>query len=297
MRPDGFIGGQFEWFLGEVLTVNDPEFMNRVQVRCFGFYSDNIETANIPWATVMNPSTSGSYKGVGINHNLQIGSWVVGFFRDGPSAQDPIVLGSIASRTDDIIDNPIEAHVENNTNHVYKSQSGHLIELDNTPEGERIHIQHGVNKTAFEISPNGLTTLKSRSIPNDDDEVITHTLSMDPVANTVYIHHHSGTTINITPSGTVSINAIDDIVNIDGNTTITGTLHTTKAITSAAEITAKAGSQATDDAGNTITNEDGSAASGSVTLTGHTHVEIPGTGGSSSPTPGTAETKSPTKGT
>lgn len=55
--------GQFEWFLGEVLTVNDPEFMNRVQVRCFGFYSDNIETANIPWATVMNPSTSGSYKG------------------------------------------------------------------------------------------------------------------------------------------------------------------------------------------------------------------------------------------
>jgi hypothetical protein len=30
---------------------------------------------------------------------IQQGSWVIGFFRDGPSAQDPIVLGTIASKS------------------------------------------------------------------------------------------------------------------------------------------------------------------------------------------------------
>lgn len=97
---DQFIGGQFVWFTGVVEDRNDPEQMGRVRVRCFGFHTDSrtlIKTNDLPWATVMLPTTSASISGVGQTHGLLPGSWVIGFFRDGPSAQDPIVLGSIAS--------------------------------------------------------------------------------------------------------------------------------------------------------------------------------------------------------
>jgi hypothetical protein len=252
-NDDMFIEGQFVWFTGVVEDVTDPIKLNRVRVRCFGFHSDNtteVKTEDLPWATVIMPSTSPSMMGVGMNHQLLVGSWVVGFFRDGSSAQDPMVMGSIATQQSGVLDIPAEAVVNYPHNSVTKTVSGHLIEVDNTAGAERINIKH-----------------------------------------------KTGTTINIDLAGTVTIDSFNTTVNIIGNTTITGTLHVTEAVTGAAEITAKAGSQATDAAGNPITNEDGSAASGSVTLTGHTHVEIPGTGGASSPTPSTAETKSPTKGT
>ena len=135
MRNDEFIGGEFTWFTGIIKDINDTEFLNRVKVNCLGFY-DEAKDDELPWATVMMPPTSGSIKGVGMNHNLQVGSWVVGFFRDGPSAQDPVVMGSIATQTDGTKDIPTEAQVSGNTNHVYKSQSGHVIEVDNTIQTE-----------------------------------------------------------------------------------------------------------------------------------------------------------------
>lgn len=141
MRNDQFIGGEFTWFTGIVKDINDTEYLNRVKVKCLGYY-DEAKDDELPWATVMMPATSGSIKGVGMNHNLQVGSWVVGFFRDGPSAQDPIVMGSIATQTDGIKDIPTEAQVADNTNHVYRSQSGHVIEVDNTSGSERIKVAH-----------------------------------------------------------------------------------------------------------------------------------------------------------
>lgn len=96
-----FVGGEFSWFTGVVEDRLDPLEMNRVRVRCFGYHSENrsdIETEALPWATVMMPTTSSGTSGIGDTpHGLMEGSWVVGFFRDGPSAQDPIILGSIAA--------------------------------------------------------------------------------------------------------------------------------------------------------------------------------------------------------
>ena len=142
MREDEFIGGTFEWFTGEVISVSDPKTMNRVQVRAFGYYDKAITGDQLPWATVMMPNTSPSLKGVGMNHGLLVGSWVVGFFRDGPSAQDPIVMGSIASMTGGVIDIPVEAQVIANTNQVCTTIGGHLIEVDNALGDERMHVKH-----------------------------------------------------------------------------------------------------------------------------------------------------------
>lgn len=138
MKPDEFIGGQFEWFTGVVKDIDDTDNLNRVRVHCFGFY-DDVETKNLPWATVIMPVTSASTSGNGGNHHLEVGSWVVGFFRDGPSAQDPMVMGSIATQTDGTQDIPTESSVDNK---VYKSKSGHLIEIDNTDGDERVNIKH-----------------------------------------------------------------------------------------------------------------------------------------------------------
>lgn len=96
------MGGQFTWFTGVVEDRFDPEEMNRVRVRCFGYHSENLSDISIedlPWATVMMPTTASGTSGIGDTpHGLMEGSWVVGFFRDGPSAQDPIIMGTIASK-------------------------------------------------------------------------------------------------------------------------------------------------------------------------------------------------------
>jgi len=171
-NDDQYIDGLFTWFTGKIEDINDPENLNRVKVRCFGFYDDSIAINDLPWATVMMPVTSASIQGNGGNHHLEAevkdkdgniteaGSWVVGFFRDGPSAQDPIIMGSIATQTNGIQDIPSEAH-DKIDNKVYKSKAGHLIEIDNTSGSEEIRITHGKKGSYIKIDKNGLIEIKS----------------------------------------------------------------------------------------------------------------------------------------
>lgn len=250
-QDDQFVGGQFDWFIGVVEDTNDPKKLNRVKVRCFGYHTDDkaeVKTEDLPFATVMMPTTSASVEGIGQNHQLLSGSWVVGFFRDGPSAQDPIILGSIMSFTEKardtslgfsgtfgnkegISDVPLEVD-DLNANQVTKTVGGHLFELDNTVGEERINMTHGQNLSSIEIDKDGITQILSTNHDN------THILTLNPRLNTVSLLHDSGTKIDISSEGTVSINAVNDIVNIDGNTTITGTLHVTEAQTNDKSITA-----------------------------------------------------------
>ena len=151
---DQFIGSQFTWFIGEVVDIDDPLLSNRVKVMPYGFYDEKIDKKHLNWSTVMMPNTYSSFKGFGSNHELMVGSWVVGFFRDGPSAQDAIILGSIASSTDGTIDIPTEAQLNPPTNKVHKTEAGHLMEVDNTSGAERIHLKH-TSGTYILMHPNG----------------------------------------------------------------------------------------------------------------------------------------------
>lgn len=139
-HEDQFVGGPFTWFIGEVRDISDPLNMNRIRVFPYGYYDDErVATSDLPWSTVMMSNAHASLKGNGGNHHLEVGSWVVGFFRDGYSAQDAIVIGSIPTKTEGTIDIPPES---SETNKVYKSKAGHLIELDNTSGEERVHLKH-----------------------------------------------------------------------------------------------------------------------------------------------------------
>jgi hypothetical protein len=157
-NEDQYIDGMFTWFTGIVKDINDPKNLNRVKVQALGFYDDSIAVDDLPWATVMMPVTSASLKGVGGNHHLEVGSWVVGFFRDGPSAQDPMVMGSIATQTNGTQDIPTESSVDNK---VYKSKAGHLIEIDNTDGAEEVRITHGKKGSYIKIDKDGLIEIKS----------------------------------------------------------------------------------------------------------------------------------------
>ena len=154
MRADDFTTQQFTWFTGIVEDITDPRNLNRVKVRCLGYHTTDtgeLPTKSLPFATVIMPVTSASIKGIGGNHHLEVGSWVVGFFRDGPSAQDPMIMGSVATQTDGTKDIPSEAH-DKIDNKVYKSKAGHLIEIDNTSESEEIRITHGKKYSYIKIS-------------------------------------------------------------------------------------------------------------------------------------------------
>jgi len=155
MINDAFVGGSFTWFIGEIKDVSDPEKLNRVKVFPYGFFDkDRVQDKDLPWATVMMPNTSASYKGIGSNHQLLVGSWVVGFFRDGVSCQDPVILGSITTKTDGVTDIAPETQDSYPHNEVHRTVAGHLIEYDNTSGSERINIQHKTG-TTININPDG----------------------------------------------------------------------------------------------------------------------------------------------
>ena len=165
-NADQYKDGIFVWFIGEVKEIDDPKNLNRVRVLAYGFYdgvknkgtSTSPDWSDLPWATVMMPTTSASKKGVGGNHHLEVGSWVIGFFRDGPSAQDPIIMGSIATQTDGVQDIPSQSSVDNK---VYKSKAGHLIEIDNKDGSEEIRITHGKKDSHIKLKADGSVEIKS----------------------------------------------------------------------------------------------------------------------------------------
>jgi len=138
-RDDQYIDGIFTWFTGIIKDIDDKENLNRVKVQALGFYADDIPTADLPWATVMMPVTAASLQGNGGNHHLEVGTWVVGFMRDGPSAQDPMVMGSIATQTEGTQDTP---STSSTTNKVHHTKAGHKIEIENKEGDETITVQH-----------------------------------------------------------------------------------------------------------------------------------------------------------
>jgi len=95
--------GNMQWWIGVVEDRDDPEQVGRVRVRIFGDHTadrNKIPVASLPWAQVMMPATSASLAGVGDSPTgILQGSWVVGFYMDGESKQQPLVMGTIPGIT------------------------------------------------------------------------------------------------------------------------------------------------------------------------------------------------------
>ena len=94
MGKDGFV-----WFMGVVEDRLDPKHLGRLRVRCLGYHTEDmikLPTADLPWSHVLNPITSATVSGVGQSPLGAVeGSWVMGYFRDGSAAQEPVIIGTL----------------------------------------------------------------------------------------------------------------------------------------------------------------------------------------------------------
>jgi len=183
----------FFWWFGVVEDRDDPQKLGRVKVRIHNFHGDKVKTptADLQWAFIIMQPTSASYQKTGLSPTgLMVGSTVVGFFADGGEGQMPMVMGSLPGIEDKdpakhdvtllarevnplnkntIGPEPVSAYsAVYPYNRVYQSESGHIVEIDDTPNKERIHIFHRTG-TYTEINQEGRRVNK---IVGDDIEVV-----------------------------------------------------------------------------------------------------------------------------
>ena len=246
-KNNEFLGlNGFIWFFGVVESRYDPLEIGRCKVRCMGWHTEDKDVLpidDLPWAIPMQDIKSAALSGIGSSPTGLIeGSWVVGFFMDGPNAQYPIILGSIAgipggavmgnafrdprgiypyannvpdvpalsrgeivasedqtlkgkrdsrlteiptavaSRVDTVFDtsskqedlferqtyDELKPRYGNNEeanastypfNHVNKTESGHVFEVDDTPGSERLHRYHKAG-TFEEVQADGSRVVK-----------------------------------------------------------------------------------------------------------------------------------------
>lgn len=186
---------KFIWFVGKVEDRDDPLMMGRVRVRVFNLHpTENtvVQTKDLPWAVPITSINSPSLKGTGTAPiGLQKGSYVFGFFMDGNEQQLPIIWGSynkVPGKDINNSDAPKESIGINSLNkepkigpepesafaarypynQVTKTEGGHVIEIDSTPNNERIHIFHP-SGTYEEWNNEGRRVQK---IVGDDFEII-----------------------------------------------------------------------------------------------------------------------------
>lgn len=239
-NQDGFTS-EAAFFTGVVEDVHDPKEMGRVRVRCFGYHSPNktdIPTSSLPWALVMMPITSASISGIGKSATgIQQGSWVIGFFRDGRSAQLPLVLGTIPSMTmggdknkgfsdpagihpitPGAIDNPLESRS------VYESSGAYVARTDLG----QTDIEQAVPPKLESVSvpePDAYYSRKTWSTPRIKDRVKPaypsnsaertvsgHVLEVDdtPGQTRLLRQHRSGTFEEIYDNGDRSLTVVGD---------------------------------------------------------------------------------------
>ena len=105
------IYGNFVWWQGVVEDRVDPLMLGRCRVRILGYHTDDktegsgIPTEHLPWATIMQPTTSAAMSGVGTTPLGPVeGTWVIGFFRDGEDAQEPVIMGTVGGMPEEYPD-------------------------------------------------------------------------------------------------------------------------------------------------------------------------------------------------
>lgn len=251
---DNFLGYNFIWFFGVVEDRNDPEKLGRVRVRCFGWHKEDKEmlpTDNLVWSQVMSPIQSASMGDIGFSPTgLVEGSWVFGFFMDGDTAQNPLIIGSLPGKSsegpnprlgfndpngvypnrvgspdvnrlarNDPSDPHPNASLNQNSeyphNHVHETEGGHIHEIDDTPGAKRIRTRHA-SGTSEEILNDGSRVV---NVVNDNYTIVAG-------EDTITISGAYNLTVNgnvkVDSEGGITIEAGSDITLDGSNIKLTG---------------------------------------------------------------------------
>jgi phage baseplate assembly protein V len=238
------------WFVATVEDINDPLKIGRVRVRVVNEHDDpSITTNDLLWATPIIPITSASANGVGRSPTgLLPGSHVFGFYLDGHEKQLPMLWGSYAKLPDgtqatndiptlareinNLVKNPVGPEpatpyaAKYPFNHVWKTQSGHVFEADDTPANERIQVYHK-SGTYVEINKDGQMVTK---VVDKDFEIIVKdkTVYVGGNCNIQVVGSATinvGGSLNATIGGSATMKAAS--WNVTGNMTLNGSLTST----------------------------------------------------------------------
>ena len=178
-----FYGDSTRWFLGDVISLSDPIQLGRIQVRIYGVHGTDILDVDLPWAQPLMPITEGGVNGLGNSLGIQVGARVFGIFFDGNNSQSPLIFGSIQkyeeaaaggrttnqlargtntlSKTVSVSGAPSDPYAATYPhNKVIETTSGHVIEIDDTPNAERINIHHK-SGAYMEFHPDGSLVIKT----------------------------------------------------------------------------------------------------------------------------------------
>lgn len=220
------------WFEGRIHSIDDPLQLGRVQVEevlghTVGKYREDPDT--LFWSHVLMPPTGANALGVGTSpHGLTTDSKVVGFrINDYLS----YVLGTIAYAEDDtnhsvskfargkgpVKKEYIEQLGEKKSEYAAKypnnktitTKSGHVLELDDTPRAERIHVYHK-SGAYIEIFPDGSIITKSMK---DSVSVTMDNHAISVVKGDLQILANEGK-IQITSDGDIDLVSKSGVVNI-----------------------------------------------------------------------------------
>lgn len=228
------------WFLGVIENVDDPQKVNRLQVRCLQYHTQDrstLPTEKLPWATFAQTSSRMS------SPMALPGDWCVGFFLDGNSAQQPIILAVL-----DGIPGPQDHNVGfSDPSGTYPRTTGKpttspLARGDlsgtNPITYSKGSVTAGVQTASGSSwseppSPYAAQYPQNHTIHTDRDNVI----ELDDTAGSERIHifHRSGSFIEIHPDGSIvyrsvgskyQVTAGDDqmVVGGDCNITVAGDL-------------------------------------------------------------------------
>tara|TARA_Y100000310_G_scaffold140089_1_gene139424 strand:- start:415 stop:1551 length:1137 start_codon:yes stop_codon:yes gene_type:complete len=219
-NTQNFMGFEYIWWQGVVEDRLDPLKIGRCRVRILGFHTEDkheIPTAELPWAYPATPINS---EPDSTPTGPREGTWVMGFFRDGKNAQEPVMTHQIDSgmvnknvpskgfndpetntakpskpllvtekevgemnthklavgeksgtllgtnsRTKSSLVLPLVSEPETKYAAVYpynkvtESESGHVVEVDDTRGAERISVRHR-SGSFYEIYPDGGQVVK-----------------------------------------------------------------------------------------------------------------------------------------
>lgn len=219
------MGDVFVWFEGVVEDINDPLKLGRVRVRAIGFHTPEkveLPTDCLPWASVLMPVSSASVNGIGHSPSgLVCGAWVIGFFRDGHAAQDPIIMGTLAGIP---IVKANSAQGFNDPNEQYPK-----VDYLNEPDVNRLARNESISETIVQTKNDareiGVATAGGGSwnepeSPYDAKYPYNHVMETEsghvqefddtPGAERIHQYHKSGTYHEIGPDGQKVTKVVSD---------------------------------------------------------------------------------------
>jgi hypothetical protein len=226
-----------KWFEGEIVGIDDPEKLGRVKVRETLGHSNRVDSDDLFWSHVLMPPTGANAKGLGVSAiGLSEDSKVIGFRINDTLSY---VIGSVAyipnqaehsiSRyargngpvQKDYITQLGEKETEYAAKYPYNktvtTESGHVLELDDTPKAERIHVYHK-SGSYIEIFPDGSIVTKSAkdsvSVTMNDHSISVVKGDLQIVANEGKIQITSDSDIDIVSKSVVNIRA--PIIGLNG---------------------------------------------------------------------------------